>query len=640
MKKKKRAISLMFTGLIIMTVCLVKWNYIVKPSESLDFSASEIEHEYNYHYEISSIDEWHEFVNSVNSGKSFLGYKVSLTRDLEFDNISFPPIGNYYQPFRGEFDGMGHRISGYSVVASDGDDVGIFGYTVDVYIHDIDVENVNIDTGKGFLTGGLVGVLRNGYLKNCFVSATVHSDSGSVGGIVGANHGIIEKCTIEGTVDGGSEGSYGDGEYGSGGNCGNGGIAGNNEGIINLCKNFSNVGITGWNNGTVADCFSDSSNNTGGGIVEHNHNGLVYRCFNFGNALAGIATSCNVDGRIEQCVNLGSVDGRYKADIVSFLGQEGADKSFSGHVTNCLFTNSSKNGIARHEYTKCAFNNYKIHRINDSRKKVVRKLLEKNDFQGAYNYLITSEKTYRHVISGFLLLFLVAIVLFVFAISIGNKKRMETKLYKNALKLANGGHEYEAMGAFSRLDDYKDSKQLAKQYFEKHLHQCRECSEYKIGVQNETPIIWDVLAESESAVLLISRYGLFTKPIDEENSSIDWKKSSLYWYLNTTCKNEWFNETEREYLLGELSMLDEEQAKRFFNANVTRKCKPNNECKNAIMSVGFGYWWIIEKSLKKSDRFPFVTADGMINLHGKRIGDQGIMVRPIIYILRGDIKNA
>ena len=37
----------------------------------------------------------------------FWGYKVSLTRDLEFDNISFPPIGNYYQPFRGEFDGMG-----------------------------------------------------------------------------------------------------------------------------------------------------------------------------------------------------------------------------------------------------------------------------------------------------------------------------------------------------------------------------------------------------------------------------------------------------------------------------------------------------------------------------------------------------
>lgn len=92
MKKKKRAISLTLAGLIIMTVCLVKWNYIVKPPESLDFSASEIEHEYNYHYEISSIDEWCEFVNSVNSGKSFLGYKVSLLRDLEFDNISFPGI--------------------------------------------------------------------------------------------------------------------------------------------------------------------------------------------------------------------------------------------------------------------------------------------------------------------------------------------------------------------------------------------------------------------------------------------------------------------------------------------------------------------------------------------------------------------
>lgn len=264
MRKKKRVITLIVIGLIIMTVCLVKWNHIVKPSESLDYSALEIEYEYNYYYEISSLDEWYEFVNTVNSGKSFSGYKVSLLRDLEFDNISFPPIGDYSQPFRGEFDGMGHRISGYSVVDSDGDDIGIFGYTVDAYIHDIDIENVNINTEKGFLTGGLVGVLRNGYLSNCSVSSTVHSDSGSVGGIVGANHGIIEKCTIEGTVDGGGDGSYGDGKYGPGGNCGKGGIAGNNEGTINLCKNFSNVGITGWNNGTVADCFSDSSNNTGG----------------------------------------------------------------------------------------------------------------------------------------------------------------------------------------------------------------------------------------------------------------------------------------------------------------------------------------------------------------------------------------
>lgn len=625
----------MFTGLVVITVCLVKWNYIVKPEvNSLDFYTSEIEPEYNYHYEISSVDDWHEFVNSVNSGKDYSDYKVSLLNDLEFENISFPPIGNCYQPFRGEFDGMGHTINGYNVVTLDGDGVGIFGYTVDAYIHDVDIDNVNIDTEKGFLTGGLVGVLRNGYLKNCAVSATIHSNSGSVGGIVGANHGIIEKCAIEGTVDGGGSGAYGYSIYGPGGNCGKGGISGNNEGIIRLCKNFSNVGITGWNNGTVADCLSDSSNNTGGGIVNYNCNGLVYRCFNFGTALAGIAASNSVDGKIEQCVNLGSVDGRYKADIVSSMGEEGIEETYFGHITNCLFTNSSKNGIARHEYTKCASNNYEIHRVNDNRKKVVRKFLEKNDFQGAYNYLITSEKTYRYAISGFLLLFFGIIVLLVFGISIGNKKRLVTKLYKNALKLAKEGNEYEAMRIISELDNYKDSKQLAEQYFEKHLHQCRECSEYKIGVQNETPIIWDVLEKSESSVLLISRYGLFTMPIDEENDNIEWKKSSLYWYLNTTCKNEWFNETEREYLIGELSILDVEQAQRFFNANVTRKCKPNNECKHAITSVGFGYWWILEKSLKKSDRFPLVTADGMINLHGKLIGDQGIMIRPIIYIKR------
>lgn len=635
MKKKKRIIAFLLMGLIVIIVCFVKWNYIIKPTEKkIDFSVSEIKYEYSYHYEISSIEDWQKFVDSVNGGKSFSGYKVSLLRNLEFDNISFPPIGNYYQPFKGEFDGMGHRISGYNVVDADGDDEGIFGYTVDAYIHDIEVDNANIDTEKGFLTGGLVGVLRNGYLKNCSVSATIHSDSGSVGGIVGANHGTIENCTIEGTIDGGGSGAYGSSEYGPGGNCGKGGIAGNNEGMIRLCKNFSNVGITGWNNGTVADCFSDSLNNTGGGIVAHNRYGLVYRCFNLGTALAGIAESCHADAIIEQCVNLGVVYGKSKADIVSYLGDGYNGQNFGGYVTSCLFINSSNNGIACYENIKCSSNNYKIHWLDDSKKIVVRKLLEKNDYQGAYNYLIASEITYRHSISVGCLILLIVIILLAFITFVGNKKRNITKLYKCAVKLANEGKEYDAMKIISQLGDYKDCRQLAILYFERHLHQCSKGSEYIIGVQNKTPIIWDALEESESTVLLISRYGIFTKAIDEENSSINWNTSTLYRFLNTTCKNDWFNEVEREYLIGELNVLSVKQAQRFFNTNETRKCKPINECINAITSRSYGYWWIMEQELKNSDRFPFVTADGMINMYGKKIGDQGIMVRPVIRIKR------
>ena len=72
MKKKKRIIAFLLMGLIVIIVCFVKWNYIIKPTEKkIDFSVSEIKYEYSYHYEISSIEDWQKFVDSVNGGKIF-----------------------------------------------------------------------------------------------------------------------------------------------------------------------------------------------------------------------------------------------------------------------------------------------------------------------------------------------------------------------------------------------------------------------------------------------------------------------------------------------------------------------------------------------------------------------------------------
>lgn len=68
---------------------------------------------------ISSVRELKEFAQKVNSGNSYKGYIVKLTRDLAFDGMvnNFTTIGCDYRSFDGVFDGCGHTISGINVTA-------------------------------------------------------------------------------------------------------------------------------------------------------------------------------------------------------------------------------------------------------------------------------------------------------------------------------------------------------------------------------------------------------------------------------------------------------------------------------------------------------------------------------------------
>ena len=212
-----------------------------------------------------------------------------LTADIDLTNychaaedgkelLSWIPIGNNDNRWKGNMNGQGHTIS-HLYIKTAQDYVGLFGYTVDATIQDLTfdyakVENVSTRTGilagyafaysnspahiKGIKTtknctvigqdrtGGIVGgAIIN--LENCENHSSVQGTQ-NVGGIAGSSDNKnIKRCTNYGTVEN-------DGVY-------IGGIIGYAyETSIEDCANYGKITSTGWNAGGIAgQTFANSS---------------------------------------------------------------------------------------------------------------------------------------------------------------------------------------------------------------------------------------------------------------------------------------------------------------------------------------------------------------------------------------------
>ena len=95
----------------------------------------------------------------------------------------FSPIGNTYQGFSGTYDGAGFSINGLTIIRSNTDNIGLFGYTSVAKIRNLGLTSDNI-TGKEKI-GSLVGfALFSSSIDNCSSSGTV-TGTKLVGGLVG-----------------------------------------------------------------------------------------------------------------------------------------------------------------------------------------------------------------------------------------------------------------------------------------------------------------------------------------------------------------------------------------------------------------------------------------------------------------------
>ncbi len=153
-------------------------------------------------YEIRNASELRLLNDSVNAGKPYEGIYFKVTNSFTLTLASIC-IGTSYAPFRGNFDGGsldGNVITGMTSSVS-GDYFGLFGYTVDASIQNIDVQNLNLTSSNNKNYGGCISGYSSGTsFNNCKSSGSINGRE-YLGGIVG--YGVncsLNNCSSSSNV--------------------------------------------------------------------------------------------------------------------------------------------------------------------------------------------------------------------------------------------------------------------------------------------------------------------------------------------------------------------------------------------------------------------------------------------------------
>ena len=243
-------------------------------------------------FQIETAAQLAHFAKTVNEGEAYLYKYIVLTADIDLANKEWTPIGNHSNPFKGNFNGDNHTVTGMQI-SGELDRVGLFG--------ECTKHNVN------------------SAIKNITVKDSVICGINFVGAIVGYAEEInIENCrSIGNTINGKTD---------VGGICGK--IGGYSVGKVSQCYNSSKVtgrgrvgGIAGMG-GIAENCL-----NTGEiMIINKAYQSAVGGIF-------GIFDDTTASASITACVNLGKVSGGE-----SFGGIVGStDSKSTGHISNCYY---------------------------------------------------------------------------------------------------------------------------------------------------------------------------------------------------------------------------------------------------------------------------------------------------------------
>lgn len=249
----------------------------------------------NEPYQINTAEELAYFAKTVNEGQPYNGLYIVLKNDLDLNNQEWTPIGNSRNPFKGNFDGDNHTVTGMQISNSSKDYVGLFGectkHNINSAIKNITVRNSDI-CGKSHV-GAIVGWAYEINIENCRSIANKINGERRVGGICGYfggnPGGKVSQCYNSSEVSGKRSA---------------GGIAGMGDRCTaENCLNTGEIKVT-----------TTQNESTGGGIF-------------------GFFDDSIASASITACVNLGKVSGGE-----SFGGIVGSTASEStGHISNCYY---------------------------------------------------------------------------------------------------------------------------------------------------------------------------------------------------------------------------------------------------------------------------------------------------------------
>jgi filamentous hemagglutinin family protein len=265
-----------------------------------------------------------------------LGTNIDATATSGWNaGAGFATIGTNGAQFTGEFDGLGHTISGLTINRPGTSYVGMFGVSATNAV----IRNVGLvggsSTGTTF-TGALVG--RNyGTISNSYATGSV-SGSSYVGGLAGFAHGSISNSYATGTVTGSGNyiggllgGSYGtlSNSYATGPVSGHqfvGGLTGSDGGL--LSNSYATGPVSGSNyvgglSGYLAGTTLSNSYATGpvtstgqnaGGLVGYS-NGTISNSYASGGAVTGTGSVGGMVG-----LNFGTISNSYSTGAIVGVG--------------------------------------------------------------------------------------------------------------------------------------------------------------------------------------------------------------------------------------------------------------------------------------------------------------------------------
>ena len=199
----------------------------------------------------------------VNGGKTDIN--ITLDTDIDLTGKGWTPIGtDYDNSYTGTFDGGGHTITGLTVTTND-EYAGLFGYLGNfnngaATVKNVVMEGIQITCNHRLgYAGGVAGFSR-GIIENCSVSGSV-SGTVYVGGVVGDQiGGSITGCSSSATVKG---------------TLNVGGVAGqtNSSATLTACYATGNVTLE----------IAPKKNIAGGGLVGMNAGSSLLACYATGN---------------------------------------------------------------------------------------------------------------------------------------------------------------------------------------------------------------------------------------------------------------------------------------------------------------------------------------------------------------------
>ncbi len=149
-------------------------------------------------YKINNLDDLVAFRTKVNSGTTYEGLFVKLMNDIDC-GASWTPIGNgtvyTHKNFNGTFDGNNKTIT-YVIPSTTSGLLGLFGYTQNATIKNLNVDATITQTGTNGNIGGIVACQEGGTITNCTAAGTINSAYNYIGGIVGRNYGSTANTTV------------------------------------------------------------------------------------------------------------------------------------------------------------------------------------------------------------------------------------------------------------------------------------------------------------------------------------------------------------------------------------------------------------------------------------------------------------